>query len=61
MTSLLMAGASIEDISLALDWVFYIQYPVWFKNNKFGALINYGDKVNAMILTYIAKLDLKVY
>lgn len=34
---------------------------VQFKNNKFEALINFGSKVNAIILTYITKLDLKIW
>ena len=57
-----MAGASIEDNPLALDWVPYICYPIWFKKNKVQvqALIDSGSKVNAMTLGYVLKLSLKV-
>lgn len=56
-----MTGASIEDTLLVLDWVPYIYYSAWFKNNKVWALIDSGSEVNVMIPTYIAKLDLKIW
>lgn len=56
-----MAGASIKDTLLALDWIPCIYYPACFKNNKIQALINSSSEVNAMTLTYTAKLDLKVW
>lgn len=59
-TSLLIAEASIENTLLALDWVSYILYPIWFKNDEVWAFINSNNKVNIMTLIYAAKLDLKV-
>lgn len=55
-----MAVASTKNISLVLDWVPYIYYSVWFKNNEIWALINSGIEINVMTLTYMAKLSLKV-
>ena len=57
-----MAGASMENNLLALDWVPCICYPIWFKKSKVQvrALINSGSKVNAMTPGYASKLGLKV-
>ena len=62
MTSLLMAGASMEDKPLALDQVPCIYYPIWFKKSEVQvqALIDSGSKVNAMTPGYTSKLGLKV-
>lgn len=59
-TSLLMAKVSIKNPSKILDWVLYINYLVLFKNNEVWALINFGNKVNAMTSEYTLKLDLKI-
>ena len=48
---------------MILDQVDYIHYPVQFRKNKkatIQALINFNSEVNAMTLTYRAKLGLKV-
>ena len=55
-----MAGASIEDNLLALNWVPCIYCPIWFKKNEVQALINSSNKVNAIMLMYALKLGLKV-
>lgn len=55
-----MAGANIEDTLLALDRVFYIDYPIWFKNNRVWTLIDSNGEVNVMTLIYAAKLGLKI-
>ena len=62
-TFLLIAGASIEDNPLALNWVFRIHYSIWFKKSKaqIRALINSGSEVNAITLRYALKLGLKVH
>ena len=61
-TFLLMAGASIEDNPLALDWVPCICYPIRFKKNEVQvqALLNSDSEVNAITLEYASKLGLKV-
>ena len=61
-TSSLMAGASMEDNPLALDWVPCICYPIRFKKSKVQvrALINSGSEVNAMTPKYVSKLSLKI-
>lgn len=58
--SLLMAGASMKDTLLALDWLTSIHYSVWFKNNKVLILIDFGSKINTMTPTYVVKLGLKI-
>ena len=57
-----MAGASIENNLLALDWVPCICYSIRFKKSEVQvrALINFGTEVNAMTLGYSVKLGLKV-
>lgn len=50
----------MKNISLILDWVSCIYYPVQFKNNEIWALINSGGEINVMTSTYVAKLSLKV-
>ena len=50
----------MEDTLLALDWILFIHYLVWFKNNEVWALINSDNEVNSMTLSYIAKLGLKI-
>lgn len=50
----------MEDILLALNWVFCIHYPVLFKKNKVWALIDSSSEINVMTLTYAAKWDMKV-
>lgn len=50
-----------DKFALPLECVLCIYYLVWFKKNpvKVQALLNFGNKVNVMTLTYIAKLGLK--
>lgn len=62
MTSLLMAGTSIEDILLGLDWIPYIYYPLRFWKNTalVKVLMDLGIQVNAITLIYITKLGLYV-
>ena len=57
-----MAGASIEDNPLALDWVPCIRYLIRFKKSKVQvqALLDSGSEVNAMTPGYASKLGLKV-
>lgn len=45
---------------VALNWVFYIHYPICFKKDKIKALINLSSKINAMTLIYAAKLGIKI-
>ena len=49
-----------ETQEMILDWVPYIYYPVQFQKDKevIMALINFGSKVNTMILAYASKLGL---
>ena len=56
--SLLVTETSKEDV--ILKQVSYIYYLIWFKKNEIQALIDSSSKVNAMTLTYAAKLDFKV-
>lgn len=46
---------------MALNYVFWIYYPVWFKENKIRALINLSSKINVISLVYASKLGLKVW
>lgn len=56
-----MAGASTKNNPLVVDWIFYIHYLIWFeKNEQIQALINSNNEVNAITLTYVAKLSLKI-
>ena len=57
-----MAGTSIEDKPLALDWVPCIHYSIWFKKSEVQVqvLIDSGSEVNTMTPGYILKLGLKV-
>ena len=52
----------MEDKPLALDWVLYIHYPIWFKKSgvQVQALIDSSSKINAMTPGYASKLGLKV-
>ena len=45
-----------------LDWLACICYLIWFKKSKvqIQALINFSNKINAIILGYALKLGLKV-
>ena len=56
-----MTEASQENV-VVLNWVAFICYPIWFKKSKVQvqALINSGNKVNAMTPEYTLKLGLKV-
>lgn len=54
-----MVEISVKDKSRLLNWVLYIYYLIWFKNNKVWALINFNNKVNAMTLRYALKVGLK--
>lgn len=54
-----MTEASKED-DMVLEKVSYVHHPIRFKKNKVRALINLNSKVNAMTLTYIAKLAFKI-
>ena len=58
MTSTLVT-ASLEAISL--QCVPYISYPVQFQSEEVRALIDFGNKVNAMTPTYASKLGFWVY
>lgn len=63
LVSVLTTSALVTKIikkNVALNQVFYIYHPVWFKNNEIWALINFGSEVNAMIPIYVAKLCLKI-
>lgn len=53
-----MTKASKEDV--ALDCISCIHYPIQFQKDGIKALIDLGIKVNAITLTYIGKLGLKV-
>lgn len=44
--------------SEALQYGCCIWYPVQFRNNKIKVLFYSNNEVNAMILSYVAKLDL---
>ena len=57
-----MAGASMEDNPLALDWVPCIRYPIRFKKSEVQvrALIDSGSEINAITPGYALKLGLKV-
>lgn len=61
MIFLLMAKTSIKDYLLILDQIAYIYYLIWFKRNKVQALIVLGNKVNAITIYYISKLNLKFF
>ena len=57
------ASKKAQDKVRVLDYIPCIFYPMQFQNDKSKdtlALIKFGGKVNAMILTYTAKLGLKV-
>ena len=58
-----MAGASIKNNLLVLDWVLCIHYPIWFKKSKvqIQVLINSSSEVNAMTSIYALKLGLKIH
>ena len=52
-----------KTLEMILDQSLYIHYPMQLRKNKkatIQALIDFGSKVNAMILAYVAKLGLKV-
>lgn len=49
----------VNNKNIVLDWVLYIYYLIWFKNNKIWALIDFGNKVNIIKLGYTLKLNLK--
>ena len=53
--------ASQNDVVI-LDSIFYIYYPILFKKSKIQvqALINFNNKVNAMIPGYVSKLGPKI-
>ena len=57
-----MAGTSMENKPLVLDWVPCIHYLIQFKKNKVQvqALIDFGSEINVMTLGYVLKLGLKV-
>lgn len=59
--SLLLTGASIEDVLLLLKWILYIYYLLQFQKDiaDVRALIDFGSKVNAMTPAYVSKLDLR--
>lgn len=48
---------------LSLKYLLYIYYPLYFKKDKgnIKALINSNNKVNIIVLTYMAKLGLKIW
>ena len=54
-----MAEASKKN--MALDRVPCIHYPVQFKKEELRALINSSSEINAITLTYVATLGLKVH
>lgn len=47
---------------LLLDYILYIYHLIKFKNNqaKIQTLLNSDNKINTMLLVYMAKLGLKV-
>ena len=57
-TSASVTEASQEDV--VLDQISCICYLIWFKKNEVQALIDFGNKVNAMTPEYTLKLTLKV-
>lgn len=59
-TSFSLARVSIKNSSRQLNWVLYIHYSNWFKNNKIRSLINSRSEINAIAIAFVAKLDLKV-
>lgn len=53
----------VTNTYLSLKYVLYIYYPFCFQKDKKGninALIDFDNKVNAMILAYIKKLGLRI-
>ena len=62
-TSALLTGASKEAPKVILDWVSCIHYPVQFRKDKetIQALINSGNKFNAMTPAYAKKLGLQTW
>lgn len=46
--------------NILLHWLSYIHHPVQFKKDKKKTLIDSSINVNVIILTYVAKLELKV-
>lgn len=61
-TSLLLTEASMKDTLWPLEKVLCIYHSFCFQKNlyKIRVLINSSSEINAIILTYIAKLGLKV-
>lgn len=55
--SVIEASKEIE----VLEKILYIIYLIWFEKNKLKALISLNNKVNIIILAYIAKLKFKSY
>ena len=60
VTSVLVIGTNKEN-DVALEQISCIHYPIWFKKNEVQALIDLGNKVNAMTLAYTLKLGLRVH
>lgn len=46
--------------NIVLKNVLYIYYLIQFKENKVRGLIDLNNKVNAIILKYVLKIDLKI-
>lgn len=46
--------------NIILDLVFCIYYLIYFEKNEVQILIDFGSKVNTIIIKYALKSDLKV-
>lgn len=41
--------------NIALSWISYIYHFIWFKKDKIRALIDFGNKINAIMPVYALK------
>lgn len=46
---------------LAFNWIVFIYFLIYFKNNKIQTFINFSNKLNIITTRYNLKLGLKVY
>lgn len=58
-TTFILVTASLEAISL--QYIPYISYLVQFQGKEIRALINSGNKINAIALAYTSKLGFRVH
>lgn len=59
-TSLLVVKINIKDTLSLLDWISYIQYPIYFKKNEVWALLDLSSKINTMTLLFVSKLSFQI-